>query len=246
MAQAAERRLKLGLVQDPSSGPEAEGRVVNAVLAAIRDLKLRPGARLVERELALSAGVSRLAVRNALLRLAGTGVVELSRNRGASIAQFSDAEGRHIFEARHIVEAGLLRRLASAPTLKATARLEAFVADERQAYAAGRIADARRLSREFHLLVAELAGNPVLARFLRQLIDKQPLALWSHGGARPCFCGNAAHAAIVEAIASGEPERAVAINAEHLAELERKLIAEEGGEEDAPKTAARLSQEVHS
>jgi len=246
MAQAVGKRLELGLVQDPASGPEAERRVVNAVLAAVGDLRLRPGARLVERELALTAGVSRLAVRNALLRLAGTGVVELSRNKGASIARVSDAEGRHIFEARHIVEAAVLRRLASAPASEATARLAAFVDDERQAYAAGRITDARRLSREFHLLLAELAGNPVLARFLRQLIDKQPLASWSHGGARPCFCGAAAHASIVEAIAAGEPERAVALNAEHLAELERKLIEEEDGEADAPKAGARGRQEALS
>jgi len=244
MARAVGKRLELGLVQDPSSGPEAEGRVVNAVLAAIRDLRLRPGARLVERELALTAGVSRLAVRNALLRLAGTGVVELSRNKGASIAQCSDAEGRHIFEARHIVETAVLRRLASAPAPETTARLAAFVDDERQAYAAGRIADARRLSREFHLLLADLAGNPVLARFLRQLIDKQPLASWSHGGAPPCFCGAPAHASIVEALARGEPERAIAINAEHLGELERKLIEEEGDEADAPRAAARAKEEV--
>lgn len=245
MAQAAGKHLDLNLVQDPASGPEAEGRVVNAVLADVSDLRLRPGARLVERELALTAGVSRLAVRNALLRLAGAGVVELRRNKGASIARCSDAEGRHIFEARHIVEAAVLRRLASAPAPDATARLAAFVDDERQAYAAGRITDARRLSREFHLLLAELAGNPALARFLRQLIDKQPLASWSRGGARPCFCGAAAHASIVEAIAGGEPERAVALNAEHLAELERKLIEEEADEPDGPNGALR-GQEVHS
>jgi DNA-binding GntR family transcriptional regulator len=220
--------------------------VVDAVLAAVREQRLSPGARLVERELALTAGASRLAVRNALLRLAGTGLVELSPNRGAAIARCSDGDAHHIFEARHVIEAALLRSLASRATPEAVARLAGFVEDERQAYAAGRVADARRLSREFHCLVADLAGNPVLTRVLRQLIDKQPLLTWFHGGARPCFCGNAAHALVADAVARGDAERAVEINAEHLAELERRLLEEPGDEEDAPERRPRRKARARS
>jgi DNA-binding GntR family transcriptional regulator len=215
-----------GLRRVPSSGPEAENRVVAMVLNAIRDLRVRPGARLVEREIALSSGASRLAVRNALLRLAESGLVELSPNRGATIATSSPMEAHYVFEARQIIEAAVLRQLAKTATAKAIERLRSFVEDERQAYAAGRIADARRLSREFHLLLAELGGNTVLSGFLKDLIEKQPLLPWWQNRSRACFCGNDAHAGIVAAIECADADAAVERNSRHLDELESRLIAE--------------------
>ena len=224
-----------GLRRAPSSGPEAENRVVATVLNAIRDLRVRPGARLVEREIALSSGGSRLAVRNGLLRLAESGLVELSPNRGATIATSSPREAHYVFEARQIIEAALLRQLARKATAEAIARLRSFVEDERQAYAAGRIADARRLSREFHLLLAELGGNTVLSGFLKDLIEKQPLLPWWQNRSRACFCGNDAHAGIVAAIECADADAAVERNSRHLDELESRLIAE--GEADGEMVA---------
>ena len=200
------------------------------VLNAIRDLRVRPGARLVEREIALGSGASRLAVRNGLLRLAESGLVELSPNRGATIATSSPREAHYVFEARQIIEAAVLRQLTKTATAEAIARLRSFVEDERQAYAAGRIADARRLSREFHLLLAELGGNTVLSGFLMDLIEKQPLLPWWQNRSRECFCGNDAHAGIVAAIECADADAAVERNSRHLDELESRLIAE--GEAD--------------
>lgn len=210
----------------PSSGPEAEDRVVATVLNAIRDLRVRPGARLVEREIALSSGASRLAVRNGLLRLAESGLVELSPNRGATIATSSPREAHYVFEARQIIEGAVLRQLTRTATGEAIARLQSFVEDERQAYAAGRIADGRRISREFHLLLAELAGNTVLSGFLKDLIEKQPLLPWCQDRSRACFCGNEAHSGIVTAIECADADAAVERNSQHLDELESRLIAE--------------------
>jgi DNA-binding GntR family transcriptional regulator len=219
-----------GLRGAPSSGPEAEDRVVATVLNAIRELRVRPGARLVEREIALSSGASRLAVRNGLLRLAESGLVELSPNRGATIATSSPREAHHIFEARHVIEAAVLRLLTRTATPEAIGRLRSFVEDERQAYAASRIADARRLSREFHLLLADFAGNTVLSGFLKDLIEKQPLLSWSRNPSHGCFCGNEAHSGIVAAIECADADAAVARNSRHLEELESRLIAESGAD----------------
>ncbi|MDE3176757.1 MAG: GntR family transcriptional regulator [Pseudomonadota bacterium] len=215
-----------GLRRAASSGPEAENRVVVSVTNAIREFRLRPGARLVEREIALNSGASRSAVRNGLLRLAQSGLVELSPNRGATIATCSPKEARDVFEARRVVETAVIRRLVQMATPELIARLLSLVEDERQAYGARRIAQARQLSREFHLLLAELADNAALTGFLKDLIEKQPLLSWSDERGRACFCGNAAHAGIVAAIACADADAAVERNARHLDELEHMLIVE--------------------
>lgn len=221
---AARRKLP----RDVASGPEAEQRVVSAIVEAILDQKLAPGARLVERELALSSGASRSAIRNGLLRLAQSGLVELSPNKGATIATCGPREAREIFDARVVIESSLMTTLSKTASDDDIARLDAFVEDERQAYAAGRMQDARYLSRGFHLLIADLAGNRVLASFLRELINKQPLLSWSGNRTKSCFCGNQAHSEIVRAIAAGDASAAAALNVEHLRELERQLIADRG------------------
>ena len=225
--QTKNDRLGYGFGRPAPSGPDAENRVVASILAAIRDFRMRPGARLIEREIALASGASRLSVRNALLRLADLGLVTLNRHRGATVAACTRSDAHATFEARHVVETAILRKLAASANDDTLERLLNFVDDERQAYAANRIIDARRLSREFHLLLAELAGNRELAAFLKTLIDKQPLLSWSSEAAQGCFCGNAAHAEIVAAIGRREAEVAVAVNDAHLEELERRLAAEE-------------------
>jgi DNA-binding GntR family transcriptional regulator len=219
------------------SGPEAEERVVQAVVEAILSHSIPPGTRLVERELAKASGASRSAIRNGLLRLAQAGLVELSPNKGASIAQCSPEEARHIFEARIAIETSTARVLAKHMTESERAQLEAFVEEERRAYDAGRMEDARHLSRRFHLLLAELAGNPVLAGFVRDLINRQPLLSWGRRDHKPRFCGNDAHKAIVAALAAGDGEKAARLNAEHLSELETELGADRDTVEPAKEEA---------
>lgn len=223
----------LGLRRRAQSGPEAEDRVVAAVVQAILNLKITPGARLIERELALASGASRSAIRNGLLRLAQSGLVELSPNKGATVAMCSPEEAREIFEARIVIEESIVRRLVERATDGDISRLSGFVEDERQAYAAGRMEDARHLSRKFHLLLAELAGNKVLKNFIHDLINKQPLLSWSRASRR-CFCGNPAHADIVDAIACRDVEAATRLNVDHLRELERMMVADISHEADDP------------
>ena len=218
------------------SGPEAEERVVSAVVEAILSHRIAPGARLIERELALASGANRSAIRNGLLRLAHSGLVELSPNKGATIAMCSPEEAAQIFDARVVIEASTVRNLTLNASAAEIARLRAFVEEERLAYEAGKMEDARHLSRRFHLLLAELAGNAVLTGIVRDLINRQPLLSWSRKATKPRFCGNHAHSDIVDAIERGNVDEAARLNTEHLRELERELRADR---ESAPAKASR-------
>lgn len=208
------------------SGPEAEQRVVEVIVEAVLSHRIAPGARLIERELGIASGASRSAIRNGLVRLAHAGLVELSPNKGATIAMCSPDEARQIFDARVVIEVSTVKTLAENITEDALARLRAFVDEERQAYGANRIEDGRHLSRRFHLMLAELAGNDVLTGVIRDLINRQPLLSWSRPDTKQRFCGNHAHAEIVEAIAMGNGEEAARLNTAHLRALESVLGAD--------------------
>ena len=80
-------------------------RIVEAVLAQ----RLAPGTRLGEQSLALLFDCSRTLVREALVRLAARGIVTVSARRGWYVVQPSHDEAREAFEARRVIETGLIR-----------------------------------------------------------------------------------------------------------------------------------------
>ena len=222
---------------NPRSGRAAEDRVFNAVLDAILDHRLAPGTKLGERELCELLDASRGAVRGALARLGHSLLVELRPNRGAVIANPTAAETRDLFEARRVIEAAVLQRLARSLTAKQLAELRAFVAEEHKAYDRGDRKTGQRLSIRFHKLLSELAGNAELDRFMEHLICRTPLLTLAHKGPRLAYCGSGEHRDIVEALAKRDPALAVKrINA-HLSNLEGQLHFEE-----EPQPAAKLSE----
>jgi len=219
------------------SGRVAEDRVFNAVLDAILDHRLAPGTKLGERELSELLGASRGAVRAALARLGHSLLVELRPNRGAVIANPTAAETRDLFEARRVIEAAVLQRLARSLTAKQLAELRAFIAEEQKAYERGDRKTGQRLSIRFHKLLSELAGNAELDRFMEHLICRTPLLTLAHKGSRLAYCGSGEHRDIVEALAKRDPALAVKrINA-HLSSLEGQLHLEE-----EPQPASNLSE----
>jgi DNA-binding GntR family transcriptional regulator len=217
------------------SGRAAEERIFNAIVDAIFDHRLAPGARLGERELAEIFATSRGTVRGALARLGHSLLVELRPNRGAIIANPSPAETRELFDARRIVEAAMVERLATSLRAKQIAELRSFVAEEGRAYARGDDKDGKRRSIRFHKLLSELAGNATLDRFLEQLICRTPLLAFARTG-RVAYCGAAEHRTIVEALARRDAAAAVRCMVEHLDNIERQLAVNE-----APRTPATLA-----
>src|SRR3954470_20605272 len=75
-----------------------------ALHAAIVSGELSPGERLIEEELAERLGLSRGAVRGAILRLGHEGLVVRERNRGARVRRFTLEEAIEVLEARAALE----------------------------------------------------------------------------------------------------------------------------------------------
>src|SRR5690606_5094736 len=104
--------VRHGAASASRSGPEAEERVVQLVNQALHSHEIRPGDRLVERELSMATGASRLAVRNALIRLSQAGLVDLNRNKGATVVECTQDLAHQIMSARIVNETAALKALA--------------------------------------------------------------------------------------------------------------------------------------
>ncbi|MDD7933986.1 GntR family transcriptional regulator [Actinomycetospora straminea] len=85
-------------------------QVTDRVRQAILDLRLRPGERLIERELTESLGVSRATVREVIRQLAAEGLVTVVPQRGAEVTSLSASDAADIYEMRASLEALAVRR----------------------------------------------------------------------------------------------------------------------------------------
>jgi DNA-binding GntR family transcriptional regulator len=203
-------------------------QVYAAVHEAVLDHRLPPGTKLKEVALAELFGVTRSVVRKALARLAHERLVELRVNRGAVVASPSIDESRHLFAARRAIEGAIVDALARSVTKAQVRELRALVQEEDAAYRRGEVRAGLKLSIEFHRVLARMAGNTVLAEFLEQLVARTPLVLLAYRGpATHASCSNDEHVAIVDAIAAGDGDRAVALMRGHLDSLASQLQFEE-------------------
>lgn len=213
-------------------GPEAlsprqrvADSVYELVVRAILRGDLRPGSRLSVPGLAARLAVSRTPVREAVQRLVSEGLAIEEPHRGAAIATFETRELIEIYELREALE-GLAARLAASridePALEA---LRSELAEHRAAVADGDAAAHFDLDLRFHRLIGEAAGNANLAQALGVLQSKVRLAMLSTAvtaGPAPAL---ADHEAILEAIASRDPDHAEAAARAHIARLTELLRA---------------------
>ncbi len=202
--------------------------IYDRIWGAIVDRALPPGTRLKEEELCEIFGVGRTRIRNVFLQLAHDHLVDLVPNSGAHVAQPTVREARQVFEARRIVECHLVHELSSKMTADQRRLLEQHVEKEKRAEKSGNFSQRIRLSGEFHLLLARIVDNPVLGDFLRELVSRTSLIIAAYerrsgtGGQPPCD----GHMALIEAVASGDAERASESMVRHMDGIEGQLDLE--------------------
>src|SRR5690606_25600137 len=133
--------------------------------------EFRPGARLVEGKLSSEMAVSRIPVREALRALAAEGLVTIEPRRGATVSVLSDDLAYDMVEVRATLE-GLNAKLAAMRRDdEAVAKLQAILDEGNRAVEAGDLKKCQELNREFHEMLAVVAGNVVLTDLMRSLRD---------------------------------------------------------------------------
>lgn len=207
-----------------------EDRIVDGILTAISDHRLKAGTKLGEGTLCEIYGCGRSEVRRALVRLAAHNVVDLKRNRGAFVAVPTEADARNVFQARRAVEKTLTRNAARAATREQIGRLERHVEEEIAARRAGDRGRAIRMSGEFHLILGEVGGNPVLLGFLRDLVMRSSLIIGLYAGVQAPLCEDDDHRRIVATVARRDEAEAAALIDAHLRHLEESVRFDREGE----------------
>ena len=207
LAKAAKR--------NPKEGTDRAGAIYRALRHAIIEQALEPGAKLPEDAIGERFGASRTIVRHALGQLAAEGLVELRRNRGATVATPSWDEARDIFDVRLGLEALVVSRLAGRLAPDQIKRLNAHVDEEERARGNDEPLSIR-LATEFHILLAEMTGSPVLTRYVSENASRCGLTLALYSRPHSSECAVSEHRAIITALAKGDAARAKGLMHDHL------------------------------
>ena len=147
-------------------------QVYRALLGAILERRLRPGARLTLDDLAAQLKVSRTPVRDAVARLAAEGLVQTAGRRGFCVPVLSAEELSELYDLRLMCElfaveqgiGNLTPALLAEMTALAESCLEIVRAEDSSAVLALALQD-----KAMHELIVGLAGNRRLSEFYERL-----------------------------------------------------------------------------
>lgn len=193
---------------------------------AIIDRRLAPGTKLSEAEVGELFAVSRTVVRAALQMLSFEGLVRTERNRGAFVANPSPEEAKQVFDSRRLIEPALAMAAAERITSTDIAAFRERLHEETRLIGE-RGAGARRAeiraSGDFHLLLANVAGNAVLARFMEELVARSSLVIALYGRTGASRCGHNEHGDILDALERRDGKMAARLLLHHIDHIEADL-----------------------
>lgn len=209
-------------------------RTIEAVRDAVRSGVLVPGELYSVYQLAAELGVSRSPVRDALLRLAETGMVRFERNRGFRVILPGPRELVEIFAVRLSLEVPAARRAARVAGADDRTALRVEYDLMREAAAAADEPLFLFHDQRLHTLILQLAGNGFVTRILGNLRDATRLVGASTiESSRTLEDVQREHLPIILAIEAGDDEAAAVAMENHLREtgllLVREAVRREGG-----------------
>lgn len=209
-------------------GRTRDGRAATQIHAALRDeiirMQLKPLDMLNEKQLGQRFGVSRTPVREALLRLADEGLVEIYPQSGTFVSRIPR---------RALYEAILIRKALEATTVSLAIasmkddRLRELNANQmalKQAADSGAIPLFHQIDSEFHQLIADIAGYPGIWAVIAQVkvqIDRYRYMTLPQDGRLGLVI--AEHAAVIEGMRRRDDGAAVLAMTQHIGRLTEEL-----------------------
>lgn len=193
------------------------------LFGAIVDQRLLPGTKLTESALVEAFGVSRRSVGTALQRLTWERLVVVFPNRGAYVAAPDVMEVQETFAARMAIEGGTTEAVARAADPHAIARLSDNLAREHELRQQGRTREAIHLSGGFHILLAELSSNRILAEQVRLLVARTSLIINLFENQSGLAGWHDHHDDLIRLCATRQVDAAVALMRDHIRELESSI-----------------------
>jgi DNA-binding GntR family transcriptional regulator len=214
----------------PNNATLKSGSLVDIVSDAIRQRILdnvwAPGHQALESALALELGVSRTPVREALIRLAHEGLVEVIPRHGMRVLPVSTSDMREIYEILASLESTAAELVARArPAAAELAHLETASRDMEHALADDDLDAWAAADERFHRRLVEMCGNPKLTAIVFNYWDRAHRARMVTLRLRPLPVNSTReHRAIVGAIRKGDSQRAGTLFRAHRERASRELI----------------------
>lgn len=190
-------------------------RAYDSIFTAIQSGRLPPGARVREADLTSWLDMSRTPLRDALQRLQGEGLLRLQAHRGITICRLDRQQTIELFTAREWAEGAAAALAARNATPTEVQELRHILALERGAK--GNVAEGARYNWMLHRAIYDATRNRYLIEHLRKLVAQ--LALVGGATRRAAHRARDAqqeHAAMIDAIAAGDAERAEALARAHI------------------------------
>ena len=207
--------------------PNLVEQVRDAILEEIASGTLAPGERIIQEQIAQALGVSRQPVQQALALLRGQGVLQDAPGRGLFVAPLDADHVRHMYDMRAAIEGLACRRAAQEQGERALRQGRPLIEAGRKAVASGVVAKMIAADMRFHQFLYTLSGNPLIApaldphltytqRVMGEVLihDDSPRDIWDQ------------HAAILDAIAAGDGDRAEQLVREHLSGAADFMVAQ--------------------
>jgi DNA-binding GntR family transcriptional regulator len=208
----------------PATATPIRDVIADDLRARIVDGALKPGARILEEEIAADHGVSRVPVREALRRLEAEGYVALIPFQGASVAIPSPSTALELMQIRRTLEVLAATLAAQGRGGPAAERLREVTARGVRAAERHEREDHPQLVDEFHQLVGQASNNAQLSELLDQLRGKVRWVFAMDLEDRASVAWHA-HEEILEAILAGDAATAASLMDEHVLADEQWYLA---------------------
>lgn len=193
-------------------------QVIDALRQAILDFQLKPGQRLVERELIEQLGVSRTTIREALRELTSEGLVTVVPQKGARVSAPSRNEAADLYEVRASIESLVVRRFVERASDEQVTRLSEAVDEfERVVRETGDVRASLAAKNGFYRVLIEGAASAPLQQLLEGIqarVQMLRVTSLSQEGRLVSVIGELRD--IVEAIRWRNADRAARLCAEHI------------------------------
>ena len=159
----------------------------------------------------------------ALFQVSQNRLIRMAPARGAFVAAPSVQEAQQVFAVRRMLESEMTREFVKAVTPAKIKSLKAHIQQEREAVAKEDVPGRTELLGDFHVHMAELMGNQVLAQMLGELISRCALITLMYQSRSEAQHSTDEHEQIVQALAERDADRAVELMNAHLLHVEKGL-----------------------
>lgn len=204
-----------------SYGRTAVDTVADFLFDEISTLRLLPGAKISEADVAAQFGVSRQPVRDAFSRLANMDLLLIRPQRATEVRRFSSAAIEKSRYLRRAVDLDVLRRAASLCDKAGGDQLDACIAKQQIACDAGDYATFGKHDYDFHKTLCEIAGVPFAFDIISEekaKVDRLCLLSLSKEARMPELIED--HLLIATMVKTGQAEKAAEAGAMHLSRLD--------------------------